>query len=178
MRLGQQDLKSQQFVSKLVALATLPLSGAPIRCNHNTSHEAPIVIIVSMAATRIPSATIASCLHQTLEQRAISRLPRIAQCFRPVYSRASCSSAQNGNFRYLRAPSGSKSSHVTRVNRVGAFSTSIIRRAKQDDATSSSQPQQVGPVPLFHNSHGVHELEPSFFQETNSGCTVRTLVTP
>jgi hypothetical protein len=125
------------------------------------------VIIASMAATRKSSATIASCLHQSLEQRAISRLPRIAQCFRHVYSRASCSSTQFGKFRHLSAPSDSKSSHVTRINRVGAFSTSIIRRAKSDDAASSSQPQQVGPVFRFHISCSAHVLEPSLFKNHN-----------
>jgi hypothetical protein len=98
-----------------------------------------------MAASRIPSATIALSLHSSLKQRTVSRLPCIAQCFRPVYSRASCSWAQNSISRCSRVPTSFKSSQVVRLDRVGTFSTTVNQRSKREDATSSSSgPQQVG----------------------------------
>ncbi|KAF2823781.1 hypothetical protein CC86DRAFT_327719 [Ophiobolus disseminans] len=99
-----------------------------------------------MAATRIPSATIALALSQPIEQRAASCFRRAATSFRPVYSRASCSWARHG-ISYTRAHLCLNNSQKGHIQRHGAFSTSIIRKSKFDETSSwTSKPQPGGPL--------------------------------
>jgi hypothetical protein len=97
-----------------------------------------------MSATRIPSATIQFALQSSLTQRAFLRLPRSTQCLR-LGSRASCSWVRNPVSRYNKVPSGLRSSSVLQIERAERFSTSIIRKVRED-STSAPKTPQVGRI--------------------------------
>jgi hypothetical protein len=93
----------------------------------------------------MPSVAFSVALRPLREHTTVSRLSQLAQSFRPICSRASCSWASKGSSRLSRAPLGIIRHRIARVETVGAFSTSTIRRTRPEDATSSPpKPLQVG----------------------------------
>ncbi|KAF1915490.1 cardiolipin synthetase [Ampelomyces quisqualis] len=101
-----------------------------------------------MATSMIPSATSVHALSSLCGRGLVSRVPQMSQRFRPVCSRASCSSPRNGTSLYSSAPKTLHRSHIVHVQRAGAFSTSGSRNARPEDtASSSSKPLQNEPLP-------------------------------
>jgi hypothetical protein len=125
----------------------------------------------SMATTRIMSAIFAFQPPLLRSQAALSRLPQTIQSFQPICSRASCSWVRNSVSQFGRAFPSVQNSREVHVKRVGAFSTSIIRRSRPEDTTSASpKPSHVGShlcmlfattAPLVHSrmSIGMIRLE-------------------
>lgn len=97
-----------------------------------------------MAGAIIPSNTLAAISASSLRLQALSRLPRIGQTLRPVYSRAFCSWVPN-DVGQNRQPSKSKLNIRNNLQPASLFSTSTTRRLKVEDGKIDSQ-VEVGPI--------------------------------
>ncbi|KAF2128466.1 cardiolipin synthetase [Dothidotthia symphoricarpi CBS 119687] len=96
-----------------------------------------------MAGARIPSAITAFALQPSNKLQALSRFPRISQAFLPVCSRASCSWAKHGASLRTGVLSGSKTYKSSRLESIGAFSTSTFRGIGSENGKNVSPQTSV-----------------------------------
>lgn len=94
-----------------------------------------------MTTLRSPTTIRSLALSPVLEPRTIIHNTRR---FQLVCSRASCSSARTRVSRYYGPVAGLRRNQACQIKRIGAFSTSIIRRAKHEEPTTP--PPKTQPV--------------------------------
>jgi hypothetical protein len=96
-----------------------------------------------MAALRLPTTIRPLALSPSFEPGNVVLRAHAARSFQALCSRASCSSARSGLPRSYGPMSGLRMDRTCQIKRVGAFSTSIIRRAKREETTTSQKKAQL-----------------------------------